>query len=171
MNKWETSTNVHKEPWYRNFMIIILSGFAFFTIEFFVKNSMLNGMGNGEHSFFGLFDFNFVANANGAFSLPINQVLIVILAFGILLGLIQYFTVCCRDGLYGHVWALSFIIWAAFSNVYDRITRGFVIDYIDISIWPIFNLSDLVILIGCISLIVLISRHEKAEALKLHIAV
>lgn len=30
----------------------------------------------------------------------------------------------------------------ALSNFYDRITLGFVVDYLDIRIWPVFNLAD-----------------------------
>ncbi|MBU0694150.1 MAG: signal peptidase II [Candidatus Omnitrophica bacterium] len=40
------------------------------------------------------------------------------------------------------------ILGGAISNLYDRIFFGFVVDYIDIRIWPVFNLSDSCITIG-----------------------
>ncbi|MCM8773243.1 MAG: signal peptidase II [Candidatus Omnitrophica bacterium] len=43
---------------------------------------------------------------------------------------------------------LGLILGGALSNFCDRIIYGFVVDYIDIRIWPVFNLSDMSISIG-----------------------
>jgi signal peptidase II len=40
------------------------------------------------------------------------------------------------------------ILGGAFSNLFDRIWYGYVIDYLDIHIWPVFNLSDTAITVG-----------------------
>jgi len=42
--------------------------------------------------------------------------------------------------------ACGLIVGGALSNLYDRIFFGFVVDYIDIRIWPVFNIAD-----ACIS--------------------
>jgi len=42
------------------------------------------------------------------------------------------------------------IVGGAMSNLCDRIVLGFVVDYIDIRIWPVFNLSDFCISMGAI---------------------
>jgi len=42
------------------------------------------------------------------------------------------------------------IFGGAISNLYDRVVLGFVVDYIDIRIWPVFNLSDFCISVGAI---------------------
>ena len=34
-------------------------------------------------------------------------------------------------------------------NLYDRLIYGFVLDFIDIKIWPVFNLADSLMSIGC----------------------
>lgn len=44
--------------------------------------------------------------------------------------------------------ACGLILGGALSNLYDRIFLGFVVDYIDLRIWPVFNLSDSGISIG-----------------------
>jgi signal peptidase II len=46
------------------------------------------------------------------------------------------------------------ILGGALSNLYDRISLGYVVDYIDIRIWPVFNLSDSCINIGAFCLFI-----------------
>lgn len=40
------------------------------------------------------------------------------------------------------------IMGGALSNLYDRITLGYVVDYLDFRVWPVFNISDSCITIG-----------------------
>lgn len=40
------------------------------------------------------------------------------------------------------------ILGGALSNLYDRLSTGYVVDYLDFRIWPVFNLSDACITIG-----------------------
>jgi signal peptidase II len=47
----------------------------------------------------------------------------------------------------------TLIISGAISNIIDRIYFGCVIDFIDLRIWPVFNLADIYITIGAIILI------------------
>ena len=44
--------------------------------------------------------------------------------------------------------AAGMIFGGAVSNLYDRIVLGFVVDYLDFRIWPVFNLSDTCISVG-----------------------
>ena len=44
--------------------------------------------------------------------------------------------------------AISMVIVGALSNLIDRFALGFVVDYINIFIWPIFNLADCLIVAG-----------------------
>jgi len=53
---------------------------------------------------------------------------------------------------------IAFILSGAISNLIDRISRGGVIDYLNLHFWPSFNLSDLFIVIGVIILGVKILR-------------
>lgn len=45
-------------------------------------------------------------------------------------------------------WGLSLILGGAVGNWIDRIRLGYVIDFLDFRIWPVFNLADTVISIG-----------------------
>jgi signal peptidase II len=60
--------------------------------------------------------------------------------------------------------ALALILGGALGNLWDRVTLGYVIDYIDISLsflpwelfnpWPAFNIADSAITIGAVMLII-----------------
>ena len=65
------------------------------------------------------------------------------------------------------LFALSFILGGAIGNLWDRLTLGYVIDFIEVYYndfyWPAFNLADSSITIGAIILILdtLLIEHTK----------
>lgn len=48
--------------------------------------------------------------------------------------------------------SLNFILAGALGNLIDRLLYGYVIDFIDFRIWPVFNIADSAITIGAILL-------------------
>jgi signal peptidase II len=44
--------------------------------------------------------------------------------------------------------ASSLVIGGAVSNLYDRVRFGYVIDYLDFRVWPVFNVADAAICVG-----------------------
>lgn len=48
----------------------------------------------------------------------------------------------------GYIIAFSLILGGALGNLFDRIAYGYVIDFIDLRIWPVFNIADSAITIG-----------------------
>lgn len=55
---------------------------------------------------------------------------------------------------------LIFIIAGAMSNLYDRLLYGYVIDYIDLNYFTVFNLADMMISGGVVFLIILQKRSR-----------
>lgn len=49
-----------------------------------------------------------------------------------------------------YIVAFSLILGGAIGNLIDRIIYGYVIDFIDFRIWPVFNIADSAITIGAI---------------------
>ncbi len=53
---------------------------------------------------------------------------------------------------------LALIVGGAVGNLIDRIRLGYVVDFLDFRIWPVFNVADSAISIGTIVLIIYIIR-------------
>jgi len=60
--------------------------------------------------------------------------------------------------------ALAFVLGGSLGNLVDRIFRSYVIDYIDLSVWPVFNLADIMINLGIFLIIVQMIKGEKKHA-------
>ncbi len=58
---------------------------------------------------------------------------------------------------------LILILAGAFSNMIDRISYGCVIDFINLSFWPIFNPADIFIALGVILLILPNIKQEHKQ--------
>ena len=58
---------------------------------------------------------------------------------------------------------LSIILAGALSNMLDRLYFGCVIDFIDLKIWPVFNLADTFISLGAIAIIILILKSKSRK--------
>jgi signal peptidase II len=60
--------------------------------------------------------------------------------------------------------ALGFLIGGSVSNLFDRVTNGYVTDFIHIRHWPTFNLADTFIVIGVVLLLLGLGRLDRAAA-------
>ncbi|MFC1807829.1 signal peptidase II [Candidatus Omnitrophota bacterium] len=59
--------------------------------------------------------------------------------------------------------SLYLILSGAIGNLIDRIFYGHVLDFIDLRVWPVFNIADSCITIGaCLVIIHIITRRSKA---------
>ncbi len=59
--------------------------------------------------------------------------------------------------------ALALLAGGALGNLVDRIRLGAVIDYVDIRVWPVFNLADAAVTVGAGLLIALWVRRDELE--------
>jgi len=49
--------------------------------------------------------------------------------------------------------ALALQLGGAAGNLLDRLCKGYVVDFVDLHVWPVFNLADVAITIGVILLL------------------
>lgn len=50
--------------------------------------------------------------------------------------------------------AFALLISGALGNVVDRAIRGYVVDFIHVTHWPVFNVADIVVVVGAVLLFV-----------------
>jgi signal peptidase II len=55
------------------------------------------------------------------------------------------------------VWGYALVLGGAAGNLIDRLRFGYVVDFIDVRIWPVFNVGDSAITIG----VALLILHQK----------
>ena len=103
-----------------------------------------------------LFNLRYVENTGAAFGLfkDANPLLILINLAVVFLILNYIMRIKHRLGMVGFL----FILAGALSNLMDRIIHGYVIDFIDFIIWPVFNLADVYIVAGIFLLIIFVKH-------------
>lgn len=101
-------------------------------------------------------NFTYVENRGGAFGVGQNSTMMFVLVNIIILGIIIRFMIIQKDRIDRKTQViLSMILAGGISNLIDRIARGFVLDFIDFSpiiSFPVFNIADILIVIGWVSL-------------------
>jgi signal peptidase II len=95
--------------------------------------------------------FTLVHNTGIAFGLFRDCGFIFIIIPLVLTGLLIYNVYYYRNSeklSRTYILAFSLILGGAIGNLIDRIAFGYVIDFIDFRIWPVFNIADSAITIG-----------------------
>ncbi|MBT3395309.1 signal peptidase II [archaeon] len=98
----------------------------------------------------------YTTNTGAAFSLFQNSTNILILISGIVAISVVYFY---KKYPKSYI-PLAFILGGTIGNLIDRIYFGYVRDFIDLKIWPIFNVADSFNVIGVTILIYLILKEK-----------
>lgn len=92
-------------------------------------------------------------NYGAAFGILQNQrLLLIIISIIVIITCIYYYK--------KYKLPLSFILAGTISNLIDRIFLGYVRDFIDFKIWPVFNLADVFNCIGVFLLIYFLIKKK-----------
>lgn len=114
------------------------------------------------------FNLTYVKNYGAGFSILQNQKTFLIVVTIIAVILVSYMLYKSKNNEYFQRVCYLLIIGGAIGNLIDRLTLGYVIDFLDFYIFnydfPVFNIADSFLTIGCILLIFSIMleiKHEK----------
>jgi len=111
-----------------------------------------------------VFHLTYVLNPGAAFGLMAGQTWIFVVTAVLVVGGVIYgqFRIPRKERITRL--AIGMIGGGALGNLYDRLTIGRVVDYLDFQIWPyVFNFADSMIVIGVGLLMLAIYREEKAQ--------
>ena len=131
------------------FLIIILTAVSITLLDQLTKFFVLNNI---------IIQITYTTNTGAGFGILKNSTQLLIWFSIIILGLIF----CLYDELKNKTTRISaaLIIGGTVGNLIDRIRFGYVIDFIDLKIWPSFNIADTAITIGAVVLIIHLLKKE-----------
>jgi len=115
-----------------------------------------------------VFHITYVENKGIAFGLfPQGHFLFIVISLIIILAIVFFARKKIIKSLKEKV-CLGLILGGALGNLVDRLRFGFVIDFLDFRIWPVFNLADSGVCIGGILMVFFLlkkrTRKEKTVA-------
>ena len=101
----------------------------------------------------GIFHLTLIHNRGAAFGILKNQapLFIFISLFAIILIYFNLKKSRNKENIVFNI-SLALILGGALGNLIDRLFLGYVIDFLDFRIWPVFNVADSAITIGAILL-------------------
>lgn len=105
----------------------------------------------------GILEFVYMTNTGAGFSILQNQNTLLSWIAVIALGVIIFY--------YEHFPKLGFlmIITGIIGNLIDRVLYGYVIDFINFKIWPVFNIADSLVFLGVAYTIIVWIKKDKEE--------
>ena len=96
----------------------------------------------------GLVRLSYVRNTGAAFGLLANQTFLIILTAVVgIVVLLLYYSYPPFGRLPVRV-GLGLLLGGSVGNLVDRLRSGYVTDFIDLRVWPVFNLADSAIVVG-----------------------
>jgi signal peptidase II len=107
-----------------------------------------------------ILSLTYVRNFGAAFGLFYRQRL---LFFGAMLILVLAMLLLWKEIVLvgrGAVGASGSVLGGALGNFLDRVRLGYVVDFVDVGFWPVFNVADSAIVVGTAVLAYLILRKE-----------
>ncbi|SDF39910.1 signal peptidase II [Sporolituus thermophilus] len=115
----------------------------------------------------GIFHITLILNPGAAFGLFEHQRIFFIVVAALMLGAVAYYVPRIPAGMTLLRWGAGLMAGGAAGNVIDRIRTGYVVDFFDFRIWPIFNIADIAIVTGvaCIIFTLVKSGQEKDDSL------
>ena len=148
-------------------MLIIILSLIFFFIDSLSKHLNINKkpLGISNEVINNFFYITHINNEGAAFSIlngkTIFLIVISIIVIIILLNYIRKNNI--KDKL--SIISISLVIGGSLGNLFDRITKGYVVDFLDFHIFgynfPVFNIADTFITVGVFLLFISLNRKEK----------
>lgn len=143
----------------------LIAALVVFGADRWLKNYIVETMELGQSlPLLGPLRLTYVHNTGAAFSLLVGKPLL-LAAFSavVLLGIAWYlYKLGAKDPNISLT--LAILAGGAAGNLYDRLIHNYVVDYLDVGFWPVFNLADTAIVLACAALVIQVWRKERASS-------
>jgi len=111
----------------------------------------------------GVFSITLVHNRGAAFGILKNQFSFFVIV-SVITVIMIYWAIREERNSRIYTFSLSLILAGALGNLIDRVFLGYVVDFLDFHIWPVFNIADSAITIGTLILAWLLIKPHKKNA-------
>jgi len=145
------------------FYILILAVFVFDRVsKYYIQTNM--DLNNSISVIEGLFSITYIQNTGAAFSvLQGKTIVLILIQVFVILSIFVYVFVKKNSLHWTLKVSLAFIVGGGVGNLFDRISYGYVVDFLHFHFWPIFNIADISVCIGCGLLIIYVFLIEGKE--------
>lgn len=117
----------------------------------------------------GLFNLTYVENRGAAFGILQGKTMILSVVSGALLLVIAALLIMDRIKPDFFLWTISIGLAGGIGNLCDRVTRGFVVDYLDFSAlfgFPVFNFADCCVVCATVLILIYLIVTDSKRAAK-----
>lgn len=128
-------------------------------VKFLVYNNLLEG--RSIEIIPKAFYLTLVLNTGAAFGLLKDRNQFFIAASFIVIALVILYVWAGRQKDLFVLSALGLILGGAVGNLIDRLIFGYIIDFLDFRIWPVFNIADSSITVGSVLLIMRVLFNKR----------
>lgn len=95
-----------------------------------------------------VFHLTYVLNPGAAFGILSNQRMFLLITGAVLVAATAYFYPLLKKSDGYLKFGATSILSGAVANLIDRAQTGYVVDFFDFRIWPVFNVADIAIVVG-----------------------
>jgi len=116
----------------------------------------------------GIFDLTYVRNTGAAFGVFEGKQVLLSVVTGVMLVVLSVYAISQRKKIPKlESISLALIVGGGLGNLVTRIIYSYVIDFFNFYFWPVFNVADICICVGCgllvLSVMVLEPKKNKAS--------
>ena len=101
-----------------------------------------------------IFHLTYINNFGAGFGILQQQKWILIFISIMVIGIVFYYLDRIKEKEILLQVLVGFILGGTIGNLIDRLYYGYVIDFLDFRIWPIFNFADAFVTVGVIGLVI-----------------
>jgi len=109
-----------------------------------------------------VFHLTYVENKGAAFGLPLPPWLLSLIAAAAVVAIGFYWRRIRNRGRLV-VGAVALLLGGTMGNLIDRLRWGYVVDFLDFRVWPVFNVADIAVTVGMFLLVGYLIHSEFTE--------